>query len=94
MSDRASPGSAVLQAIQQKREHVPFRNSKLTLALTDALTQHSKVAMIANVAPDVVSLPETRSTLAFAKRSARAELGQARPVQDRESGGASAHSQF
>ena len=59
----------VFEALQQRRDHVPFRNSKLTLALAYALTSHAKVAIVAHVAPEEASVSETLSTLQFAQRS-------------------------
>ncbi len=39
----------VIQALSAKREHVPFRNSKLTYVLQDSLGGHSKVLMFVQV---------------------------------------------
>ena len=50
------------------REHVPFRQSKLTHVLKDALGGNSKTTMIANIWGEAAQLDETISTLSFAQR--------------------------
>ena len=57
--------------------HIPFRNSKLTFLLQDSLGGNSKVLMIAAVSPAMYNAQETQSTLVFAKRTAKVELGRA-----------------
>uniref|UniRef100_A0A7S4QWX0 Kinesin motor domain-containing protein n=1 Tax=Alexandrium monilatum TaxID=311494 RepID=A0A7S4QWX0_9DINO len=49
-------------------DFVPFRNSKLTMALMDSLGGNSKTIMIAALSPAEVNYDETLSTLRFAKR--------------------------
>ena len=68
----------VVAALLEKRAHVPFRNSKLTRLLADSLGGDAKVALLAHLAPEPASLPETASTLLFAQRCSRVELGRAR----------------
>jgi hypothetical protein len=51
-----------------KRRHIPYRDSKLTFLLKDALGGNSKTCLIATVSPAYSSLSETGSTLEFAKR--------------------------
>ena len=68
----------VVAALLEKRAHVPFRNSKLTRFLADSLGGNARVALLAHLAPEPASLPETASTLLFAQRCSRVELGRAR----------------
>jgi kinesin family protein C2/C3 len=68
----------VVAALLEKRAHVPFRNSKLTGLLADSLGGDAKVALLAHLSPEPASLPETASTLLFAQRCSRVELGRAR----------------
>jgi len=48
-------------------QHVPFRNSKLTFLLSDALSGNSRTVMIAAIAPTVSNYEETLNTLRFAQ---------------------------
>merc|ERR1712072_848267 len=68
----------VIQALSAKREHVPFRNSKLTYVLQDSLGGHSKVLMFVQVSPAGSNTSETRCSLDFAARARNVELGQAK----------------
>ena len=68
----------VIQALSAKREHVPFRNSKLTYVLQDSLGGHSKILMFVQVSPAGSNTSETRCSLDFAARARNVELGQAR----------------
>ncbi|GFH16469.1 kinesin motor domain-containing protein [Haematococcus lacustris] len=64
----------VVSALQRRTPHVPFRNSKLTQVLQDALSASSKVLLVCNVAPEAASASETLSSLNFAARAAQVEL--------------------
>lgn len=68
----------VIAALLEKRAHVPFRNSQLTRLLSDSLGGNSKVVLLAHLAPEAASLPETQSTLLFGQRCSQVELGKAR----------------
>jgi len=50
------------------RDHVPYRQSKLTHMLKDSLGGNCKTTMIANVWPEAKMIEETASTLRFATR--------------------------
>jgi len=52
-----------------KERHVPFRDSKLTWLLKDALGGNAKCAVIACVSPALINADETASTLKFANRA-------------------------
>ena len=67
----------VVAALQEKRAHVPYRNSKLTTLLRSALGPNGKAALFAHVSPAPASADESVSTLAFAERAAAVELGKA-----------------
>ena len=49
--------------------HIPFRDSKLTYCLKDALGGNSKTFMIAAISAADTSKEETVSTLKFANRA-------------------------
>ncbi|CAM0904255.1 unnamed protein product [Alopecurus aequalis] len=68
----------VIGALAQKSSHVPYRNSKLTQVLQDALGGQAKTLMFVHVNPETDSFGETISTLKFAERVATIELGAAR----------------
>jgi len=66
-----------LSALGRKDNHVPYRDSKLTHALADALGGNSKVLMFCNVSPSSDNVLETLSSLSFATRTRAVELGKA-----------------
>jgi len=76
----------VMQALAQKREHVPFRDSKLTQLLQDSLAGQAKSMMFMHVAPEGNSASETLSTLNFGRGVTEITLGAAQ--RNAESGAA------
>eukprot|EP00927_Polykrikos_kofoidii_P015563 TRINITY_DN16932_c0_g1_i1.p1 TRINITY_DN16932_c0_g1~~TRINITY_DN16932_c0_g1_i1.p1 ORF type:complete len:733 (+),score=171.67 TRINITY_DN16932_c0_g1_i1:135-2333(+) len=59
----------VVHALESKhRDHVPYRQSKLTHMLKDSLGGNHKTTMIANIWPESDKVEETASTLRFATR--------------------------
>ncbi|CAJ1404749.1 unnamed protein product [Effrenium voratum] len=50
------------------RDHIPYRQSKLTHMLKDSLGGNCKTTMVANIWPEAKMLEETASTLRFATR--------------------------
>ncbi|WOL12088.1 hypothetical protein Cni_G20852 [Canna indica] len=67
----------VISALAQKSSHIPYRNSKLTQVLQDALGGRAKTLMFVHINPEVNAFGETISTLKFAERVASIELGAA-----------------
>lgn len=61
----------VVALADRARDHVPFRQNKLTNVLRDSLGGNCKTRLIANVRCEAVHLDETVSTLRFAARYAR-----------------------
>ncbi|KAL2085638.1 hypothetical protein ACEWY4_018958 [Coilia grayii] len=59
---------AILALADRRREHVPFRQSKLTHALRDSLGGNCKTVLVANVYGEAAQIEETLSTLRFASR--------------------------
>ncbi|CAE7350543.1 KIN4A, partial [Symbiodinium pilosum] len=68
-------GKCVSAIVRQKRTHVPYRDSKLTRLLQDALSGQSLAAMIVCISPLMSSLEETLSSLKFADRAKQAVPG-------------------
>ncbi|CAO2146428.1 unnamed protein product [Urochloa humidicola] len=59
----------VIAALRRKRNHVPYRNSKLTQILSDSLGDGSKVLMVVHISPSDDDVGETVCSLSFAKRA-------------------------
>lgn len=67
----------VMQALQTKSKFIPFRNSILTYLMSNSLGGHAKTIMFINCCPTNEHCVETCSSLKFAKRVAKVELGKA-----------------
>ena len=59
----------VITSLVEKAPHVPYRESKLTRLLQDALGGRTKTSIIATVSPSSINLEETLSTLDYAHRA-------------------------
>ena len=51
------------------KQHIPYRDSKLTMLLMDSIGGSSKTLMIACVSPSSIYADETMSTLNYASRT-------------------------
>ena len=58
----------MLALSDKKREHIPYRQAKLTNFLRDSIGGNCKTVMIANIWPEGRHLDEMSSTLKFATR--------------------------
>lgn len=67
----------VMEALDRKASHIPYRNSKLTYLLQDALSGNSKTMMLLTINPTLSSFDETTSSLQFGVRARRIHLGSA-----------------
>ena len=65
----------VIEALDKKRNHIPYRNSTLTRLLQDALCTNSVVAVIVTVCPSESTADESISSLYFAQRLRNIEMG-------------------
>mmetsp|Transcript_60552 Transcript_60552/g.179470 ORF Transcript_60552/g.179470 Transcript_60552/m.179470 type:complete len:1620 (-) Transcript_60552:166-5025(-) len=68
----------VMEALDRKAKHVPYRDSKLTYLLQDSLGGNSRTMMIVTVNPTSASYDETQFALQFATRVRRIQLGTAK----------------
>eukprot|EP01112_Ceratiomyxa_fruticulosa_P015857 TRINITY_DN4728_c0_g1_i2.p1 TRINITY_DN4728_c0_g1~~TRINITY_DN4728_c0_g1_i2.p1 ORF type:complete len:642 (-),score=140.83 TRINITY_DN4728_c0_g1_i2:114-2039(-) len=61
----------VLTSLSQgkRRNHIPYRNSKLTTLLQDSLGGDSKMLLFINISPDPIFLRETSNTLSFGSKA-------------------------
>ncbi|KAK9527581.1 hypothetical protein VZT92_014130 [Zoarces viviparus] len=59
---------AIRALADRRREHVPFRQTKLTHALKDSLGGNCNTVLVANIYGEAAHIEETLSTLRFASR--------------------------
>jgi hypothetical protein len=62
-------GNVINKLVSSKNQHVPFRESKLTMLLQDSLGGNTKTVMIANVGPADYNYDETLNTLWYASNA-------------------------
>jgi hypothetical protein len=65
----SSLGNVIAALSSNNRTHIPYRDSKLTRILQDSLSGNTRTILIACVAPTVLHVSETLSTLTFADRA-------------------------
>ncbi|XP_039982541.1 kinesin-like protein KIF9 [Xiphias gladius] len=59
---------AILAMADRRRDHIPFRQTKLTHALKDSLGGNCNTVLVANIYGEAAHIEETLSTLRFASR--------------------------
>lgn len=57
-----------IRSLDQQKNHIPFRGSKLTEVLKDSFIGNSKTVMIANVSPSSICCEHSLNTLRYAYR--------------------------
>jgi hypothetical protein len=67
----------VMEALDRKASHVPYRDSKLTYMLQDSLGGNSRTMMVVAVCPNDHSYDESVHALQFATRVRRIQIGAA-----------------
>jgi len=73
----------VMEALDKKSSHIPYRNSKLTYFLQDSIGGNSRTMMIVTACPAESSVDETHCALQFATRVRRISM----PLATRNVGG-------
>lgn len=58
----------VIGALTSGQKHIPYRNHKLTMLLSDSLGGNAKTLMFVNASPADYNRAETINSLSFAKR--------------------------
>ena len=59
----------VISALAADMSHIPYRNHKLTMLMSDSLGGNAKTLMFVNVSPTDGNLDETQQSLAYATRA-------------------------
>lgn len=67
----------VMEALDRKASHVPYRDSKLTYLLQDSLGGNSRTMMVVAICPTDASYDESVHALQFATRVRRIQIGAA-----------------
>lgn len=65
----------VMEALDQKQKHIPYRNSKLTYLLQNALGGQARTMMVFTVCPTDLTYDESIFTLQFASRIRNISFG-------------------
>jgi hypothetical protein len=65
--------SDVIQGLAAKQRHIPYRNSKLTFLLQDALKENSKILMFVNITPSPVHTGDSVASLQFGAKCRSAQ---------------------
>ncbi|GLI62984.1 hypothetical protein VaNZ11_005841 [Volvox africanus] len=58
----------VISALALEQQHIPYRNHKLTMLMSDSLGGNAKTLMFVNVSPTDANLDETQNSLQYATR--------------------------
>ena len=67
----------VMEALDRKASHVPYRDSKLTYLLQDSLGGNSRTMMVVTISPMDMNFDESVHALQFATRVRRIQIGAA-----------------
>lgn len=72
--------TGVIEALQEKAEHIPYRDSKLTYLLRNSLGGDSKTLAIVCCSPQNVHFQESLSSIRFAAKASKVELKEGNKV--------------
>ncbi len=71
-------------ALVDGKQHIPYRDAKLTFILRDSIGGNSKTFIIANVSPSPMSGSESLTTLKFASFARKSQQLATRNVTNRD----------
>jgi hypothetical protein len=74
----------VIGALTSGQKHIPYRNHKLTMLLSDSLGGNAKTLMFVNVSPVDYNFAETTNSLAFASRVKKVVNNSSKSVETKE----------
>ena len=74
----------VISALAEEKAHVPYRNHKLTMLMSDSLGGNAKTLMFVNVSPSDGNLEETQNSLTYATRVRTIKNSASKDVADKE----------
>ncbi|XP_013627960.1 PREDICTED: kinesin-like calmodulin-binding protein homolog [Brassica oleracea var. oleracea] len=74
----------VINSLQRKNAHIPYRNSKLTQVLKDSLGKDSKTLVLVHIGRKEDDLCESICSLDFATRAKNVHLGQEESKEEQE----------
>lgn len=58
----------VISALSTETQHIPYRNHKLTMLMSDSLGGNAKTLMFVNISPADLNIDETHNSLCYATR--------------------------
>ena len=74
----------VISALADEKQHIPYRNHKLTMLMSDSLGGNAKTLMFVNVSPSDGNLEETQNSLTYATRVRTIKNSASKDVADKE----------
>jgi hypothetical protein len=74
----------VIGALTSGQKHIPYRNHKLTMLLSDSLGGNAKTLMFVNVSPVDYNFAETSNSLSFASRVKKVVNNSSKSIETKE----------
>ncbi|CAL55645.1 FERM/acyl-CoA-binding protein, 3-helical bundle [Ostreococcus tauri] len=74
----------VISALASEQQHIPYRNHKLTMLMSDSLGGNAKTLMFVNVSPTDGNVEETQNSLTYATRVRTIKNNSTKAVESKE----------
>jgi uncharacterized coiled-coil DUF342 family protein len=74
----------VISALASEQQHIPYRNHKLTMLMSDSLGGNAKTLMFVNVSPTDGNVEETQNSLTYATRVRTIKNNMGKTVESKE----------